>query len=185
MFRQQNMLNILKTLRKEEIEEGVALVKELGFKGKTGWIKWPKKFSKHASHEEACSLIDPVQNDDYLTFFLSQSSFLMPQTTLLLKLIHNLEPLSFGEANLRLVFPSPHLVAWWINSLLQTSASQFGLLSVWQKNLFGNAISIPSDIAPLRTKRRQSPQLPSAALDNFFPTRKCFQILHQLNTGHL
>ena len=36
MFRQQNMLNILKTLRKEEIEEGVALVKELGFKGKTG-----------------------------------------------------------------------------------------------------------------------------------------------------
>lgn len=75
MFRQQNMLNILKNLRKEEMEEGVALVKELGFKGKIGWIKWPKKFSKHASHEEACSLMDPVQNADYLTFFLSPIIF--------------------------------------------------------------------------------------------------------------
>ena len=36
MYREQNMLNRLKNLRKEKMEEGFDLVKELGFKGKTG-----------------------------------------------------------------------------------------------------------------------------------------------------
>ena len=65
-------------------------------------------FSDRASHEEACNSDMPAQNTDYFTFFLPQIIF--PHTSdNPASLSHKYpEPLTFGEAGLRLVLPSPH-----------------------------------------------------------------------------
>ena len=72
-------------------------------------------FSEHASHEEACTLVAPAQNDNYLTFFLSPIIF--PHALGHPASFSHKYPkaLAFQEADLRLVIPSLCLAVLEIN----------------------------------------------------------------------
>ena len=96
-------------------------------------------FSEHAYCEEACSLVAPGQDEDYLTFFLLPITF--PHTShtsdhLLLYLI-SIQPLTFREVDLRLFLLSPCLAAWSINpfSAANLDILAFGFLLSGQTNL--------------------------------------------------
>ena len=84
-------------------------------------------FSEHASHEEACDSDALAQNTNYFTFFLPPIT--LPHTSdHPASLPHKYsKPLTFREADLRLVLPSPCLAASWVNS----SCCKPWRLSIW------------------------------------------------------
>lgn len=114
-----------------------------------GWpfeIRGPKRhprillmmsFSEHVSREETCNPDIPAENTNYSPFSLPPITFLQASdhpASLSLKFP---KPLTFKEADLKLVLPSPRLGALWINlfSSVNLSISAFGLLHIRQKNL--------------------------------------------------
>ena len=87
-------------------------------------------FSEHVSLEEACNSDTPVQNTDYFTFFLSSTPFPHASDHPASLSCKYPKPLTFREADLRLVLPSPRLAVLWINpfSAADFHVSVFGLL---------------------------------------------------------
>lgn len=67
-------------------------------------------FFEHATLEEACSLVAPEQNANYLNFLNSNDFSSCPRPPCLFIPIISLNPV-FVEADLRFVLPSPRLAA--------------------------------------------------------------------------
>ena len=93
-------------------------------------------FPEYASHEEACILAVPAQND-YLTFFFPAITFPQHASDHPASLSHKYsKPLPFREADFRFVLLSPHLAASWnLSSVANLSIAAFGLLHVRQMSL--------------------------------------------------
>lgn len=117
-------------------------------------------FSKHVSREEACSLVAPVQNEDYLTFFFPLT---FPHGPHAPSLSHKYpEALAFRDTELRFCPP--------VSSLSCPVNKSFLCCKPW---LAGRRANEPGSVTFTRGAQRHTP--PGMLLDSTAHIKHCAQ----------